>query len=74
MAKSKKDNGLVNVKLVRAGDVLSITIDLSKDFGPSGSGKTTRVASTLGNIAVPGNPEIKLGINCYKMGREGNVA
>jgi len=43
-----------------------ITIDLSKDFGPSKSGKTIVVATTRGNVAIPGSEDIKLGLNCYK--------
>ena len=55
-----------NVKMEVAGDILTITIDLTKDFGMSASGKTTIIASTCGNVAVTGHEEIKLGINAYK--------
>ena len=43
-----------------------ITIDLSKEFGPSKSGKTIVVATTRGNVPIPGSDTIKIGINCYK--------
>jgi hypothetical protein len=49
-----------------AGNVLTITVDLSKDQGPSKSGKTIIIGTTGGNAAVPGKPDIKLGLNCYR--------
>lgn len=57
--------GMKNVEMVVDGDILTITVDLSKDFGPSKSGKTTIVASSEGNKSVPGREE-KIGINVYK--------
>jgi uncharacterized Zn-binding protein involved in type VI secretion len=55
-----------NVNMTKSGNVLTIMIDLTRDLGPSKSGKGTVIASTHGNISVPGQPEIKIGINCYK--------
>jgi len=55
-----------NVEMATEGTILTITVDLSKDFGPSKSGKTTIVASSEGNIEVPGAPGVKLGLNIYK--------
>jgi hypothetical protein len=55
-----------NVELAVEGNTLTIKVDLSKDFGPSSSGKTTIIASTEGNISIPGREEIKLGLNIYK--------
>jgi hypothetical protein len=54
-----------NVEMSVEGDLLTITVDLSKEFGPSKSGKTTIVASTEGNKSVPGRTE-KVGLNIYK--------
>ena len=54
-----------NVEMSVEGDVLVIRVDLTRDFGPSSSGKTAIVASTEGNVGVPGS-EIKVGLNCYK--------
>jgi hypothetical protein len=54
-----------NVEITVAGDILTITIDLSKEFGPSSSGKTTIVASTEGNVTVPEREE-KIGLNVYR--------
>ena len=48
------------------GDILTITVDLSKKFGTSKSGKSIVIASTEGNVSVEGHPEIKAGINVYK--------
>lgn len=55
-----------NVVMQVKGNILTVTIDLSKDFGKSASGKTTIVASTAGNVAVPEHQYIKIGINAYK--------
>lgn len=55
-----------NVEMVVEGNTLTIKVDLSKDFGPSSSGKTTIIASTEGNISIPGREDIKIGLNIYK--------
>jgi len=54
-----------NVELTVDGTILTIRVDLSKDFGPSSSGKTTIIASTEGNVSIPGREE-KIGLNIYK--------
>ena len=54
-----------NVELNVEGEILTITVDLSKEFGPSKSGKTTIIASTQGNKTLPGRDE-KIGMNVYK--------
>jgi hypothetical protein len=54
-----------NVEMSVLGNVLTITVDLSKEFGPSSSGKTIIIASTEGNVAVP-NREEKVGLNVYR--------
>lgn len=48
------------------GNILTVKVDLSKDFGPSKSGKTISVASTLGNKKVPGNEDTFIGVNVYR--------
>ncbi len=48
------------------GDILTIKVDITKEFGPSSSGKTIIIASTEGNISTPGREEIKVGLNVYK--------
>ena len=54
-----------NVQMTVAGNILTITVDLTKEFGPSSSGKTIIIASTEGNIAVPERDE-KIGLNVYR--------
>jgi hypothetical protein len=54
-----------NVELELEGEVLRITVDLSKELGPSKSGKTTIIASTEGNQTIYGREE-KIGLNVYK--------
>jgi hypothetical protein len=48
------------------GDMLTITVDLSKRFGPSKTGKTMIVATSAGNVSIPGKPSIKCGLNVYE--------
>jgi hypothetical protein len=54
-----------NVEMSVEGNVLTIKVDLSKDYGPSSSGKTIIVASTEGNVSIPNRDE-KLGLNVYR--------
>ena len=55
-----------NVEMKVDGQKLIITVDLTKEFGKSSSGKTTIVATTAGNVSVPGHDDIKIRLNCYK--------
>ena len=54
-----------NVDIKVEGNILTIKVDLTKEFGPSSSGKTIIIASTEGNVAVPGRDE-KIGLNVYR--------
>lgn len=54
-----------NVELKVEGNILTIKVDLTKEFGPSASGKTIIVASTEGNQSLPDRDE-KIGLNVYK--------
>ncbi len=54
-----------NIDLKVKDKILTITIDLNKEFGRSKSGKTIIVASTEGNVSVPGAENIKVGVNVY---------
>ena len=47
------------------GNILTLTIDLSKQGTPSSSGKTLLIASSEGNAPIEGRPEFKLGLNLY---------
>jgi len=55
-----------NVEMKLDGDVLTIKVDLSKEFGLSSSGKSVIIASTEGNQSVEGKEEVKIGLNIYK--------
>ena len=54
-----------NVEMTVEGELLTIKVDLSKEFGKSKSGKTIIVASTEGNVSVPERDE-KIGLNIYR--------
>ena len=54
-----------NVHMSVEGNMLTIKVDLTKDFGPSTSGKTIIIASTEGNVSVPDRDE-KVGLNVYR--------
>ena len=55
-----------NAQFEISGDVLTVRIDLSQELGLSASGKSVIIASTGGNISVPGHEEIKIGLNVYR--------
>ena len=55
-----------NVDMKVEGNILTITVDLSKEFGPSSSGKTIIIASTEGNVSIPGAEDKKVGLNIYR--------
>src|SRR6185369_3465133 len=61
----KESDQMKNVEMTVAGNILTIKVDLSKEFGPSASGKTIIVASTEGNITIPEREE-KVGLNVYR--------
>jgi hypothetical protein len=54
-----------NVDMKIEGNVLVVRVDLTRNFGKSKSGKSTIVASTDGNVSLPGKPEVKIGLNLY---------
>jgi len=55
-----------NVEMKLDGDILTIKVDVTKEFGPSSSGKTIIIASTEGNISIPEKDDVKIGLNVYK--------
>src|SRR4030065_804795 len=55
-----------NVEMKVEGNILTIKVDLTKDFGPSSSGKTIIIASPEGNVVVDGHEEAKVGLNVYR--------
>ena len=54
-----------NVDYTIDGDILTIRIDLSKEFGASSTGKSIVIATTEGNVQLP-NREERLGLNVYR--------
>ena len=61
----RKDTIMKNVEMSVEGSVLTIRVDLSKEFGPSSTGKTIIIASTEGNVTIPNRQE-KVGLNIYR--------
>jgi len=55
-----------NCEMKLEGDILTITVDVSKEFGKSSSGKSIIIASTEGNVYIPDKRDIKIGLNVYK--------
>ncbi len=54
-----------NVELVCDKDMLTVIVDLTKDFGPSKSGRNNLVATTEGNKTLPGREE-RIGMTVYR--------
>ncbi len=54
-----------NVAMTIEGSILTIKVDLSKEFGPSKSGKTIIIATTEGNQTIPDRDET-VGLNVYR--------
>ena len=55
-----------NVELAVVDNILTIKVDLTKEFGPSSSGKTIIIATTEGNVSIPGYDDKKIGLNVYR--------
>jgi hypothetical protein len=62
----KGERSLKNIEMSVDGNKLIIMVDLDQEFGLSSSGKSITVASTEGNVSVPGREEIKIGLNIYR--------
>ena len=41
-------------------------VDLTQEIGPSASGKNVIIATTGGNVDVPGVEDTKIGLNVYR--------
>ena len=54
-----------NVQMKTEGDILTIKVNMSENFGRSKSGKSIIIASTEGNITIPGT-DAKMGLNIYR--------
>jgi len=62
----KGESFLKNIEMSVEGNKLIIMVDLDQEFGLSSSGKSITVASTEGNVSVPGREEVKIGLNIYR--------
>ncbi len=62
-AQTEGGGSLKNVDMSVEGNILTVKVDLSKEFGPSG--KTIIIASTEGNVSVADRDE-KVGLNVYR--------
>jgi len=60
------DRDMKNIIATRAGNILTLVIDLSKTQGRSKSGNSEIIATTSGNTTIEGGGNIKMGINIYK--------
>lgn len=54
-----------NVAMAVNGNILTISVDLSKPGTVSASGKSVVIGTTEGNVSVNDRPEIKVGLNVY---------
>ena len=52
-----------NIEYSITGNILTITIDISKRFGASSTGKSIIIASSEGNQQVA--PGVAMGVNVY---------
>ena len=53
-----------NIELQVNGTILTITVDLTKNFGKSASGRTNIVATTEGAVALEDGTQV--GVNIYR--------
>ncbi len=63
-----------NVEFEIEGDQLVIRVDLSQELGVSSSGKSVIIATTGGNVAVPGWEAVKVGLNVYRPQQAGRTS
>lgn len=57
---------MTNCEMSVEENILTIKVDLTKDYSESNSGKSIIIATTGGNIGCPENPDIKIGLNIYR--------
>ena len=54
-----------NVSMEVKGNILTISVDISKTFGKSGTGKSVIIGTTAGNVPLNNREDIKIGLNVY---------
>ena len=55
-----------NCEMKLDGTILTITVDISKEFRKSASGKSIIISSTEGSVSIPEKEDIKIGLNIYR--------
>jgi hypothetical protein len=55
-----------NVDMRLDGNILTVRVDISKEYGQSSSGKSVIIASTEGNVSIPDREAVKIGLNVYR--------
>lgn len=55
-----------NIDMKLEGNILTIKVDISKEFGISSSGKSVIIATTEGNQPIVPDHEVKIGVNVYR--------
>ena len=55
-----------NCEMKLNGDILTINVDISKEFDVSSSKKSIIIASTEGNVSIPDKEDIKISLNVYR--------
>lgn len=55
-----------NIDLKVVKNILTITVDLKKEFGESKSKKSIIIASSEGNAKVDGTDGVVIGLNVYR--------
>src|SRR6266566_2733830 len=63
---AERKKPMQNVAFEVEGDQLIIRVDLSQELGVSSSGKSVIIATTGGNVALPGWEAVKVGLNVYR--------
>jgi len=65
-SEERRDIPMKNCDMKLDGNILTITVDISKEFGQSASGKSIIISSTEGNVSIPEKEDIKIGLNIYR--------
>lgn len=55
-----------NVEMKLEGNILTIKVDIPKEYGFSSSGKSIIIASTEGNQPIVPEHDVKIGLNIYR--------
>ena len=55
-----------NVEMNLEGNILTIKVDITKEFGVSGSGKSIIIAANEGNQSIAPDHDVKIGLNVYR--------